>query len=306
MNQNKLGALALIAVACVWGTMIPVITHLSKNWDPYFMAMTRYVGGVPLLFCALWLSEGFARPTVRHALWRSVVPGWLGLCGFAFLFTIGVAHANPAIAAVLSAANPVIAAIVGGVMFRIPFDRRLMPAVILAVVGCALATVNWSAGGVSFGLRGGEVLILIAQSLWAWYSLAIHRWLNGWSQLRKAANTMAHGAVAILLVYWLAFHFGWADAAPAVPGATDFGIFVWMTVGAIVLGLLLWNYGVAKTDLVTASLYSNLAPIIAISLLALSGEPPRASQLIGGALVIGGVVWSEWRLLQARRGGGHG
>jgi drug/metabolite transporter (DMT)-like permease len=101
----------------------------------------------------------------------------------------------------------------------------------------------------------------------------------------------------------LALYLGWADSAPAVPSVADFGIFVWMTVGAIVLGLLLWNYGVAKTDLVIASLYSNLAPIIAISLLALAGEPPRASQLAGGALVIGGVVWSEWQLLRVRQRG---
>jgi drug/metabolite transporter (DMT)-like permease len=301
IDQRRLGNLALVAVAVAWGTMIPVITYLSHTWDPFFLGAVRYVGGVPLLYVALWMSEGFARPAVRPAIWRSLVPGWLGLAGFAFIFTIGIAHSNPVIAAVLGAANPVIAAIVGGIVFKLPFDRRLTPAVVLAVIGCALATIDWSGGDLSLELRGGEVLVLIAASLWAWYSIAIHRWLGGWSQLRKAANTMAHGAVPLILGYFLARELGWAQESPAMPGSWDLAIFVWMIAGAVVIGLLLWNFGVAKTGLVIASLYSNLTPVVAIGLLALTGEPPEVSQIAGGALVIGGIAWCEWRLLRASR-----
>jgi drug/metabolite transporter (DMT)-like permease len=298
MDQRKLGNLALIAVACAWGTMIPVISYLSQTWDPFFLGAVRYVGGVPLLYAALWLTEGFARPAVRPAVWRALVPGWVGLAGFAFIFTIGVAHSNPVIAAVLGAANPVIAAVIGGVFFRIPFDRRLTPAVILAVVGCALASIDWS--NFSLELRGGEPLVLIASSMWAWYSIAVHRWLDGWSQLRKAANTMAHGAVPLAIGYFLARELGWAQAVPAMPTGWDLGIFLWVIGGVVVVGLLLWNFGVAKTDLVVASLYTNLVPVIAIILLTIGGAAPTLAQIAGGALVIGGVAWSEWRLLRAR------
>jgi drug/metabolite transporter (DMT)-like permease len=300
MDQRKLGNLALIAVAVAWGTMIPVISYLAQTWDPFFLGAVRYVCGVPVLFAALWLAEGFARPAVRPAVWRALLPGWLGLGGFAFIFTIGVAHANPVIAAVLGAANPVIAAVVGGVIFRIPFDRRLTPAVVLAVVGCALATIDWSGGSLSLELRGGEPLVLIASGLWAWYSIAIHRWLGGWSQLRKAANTMAHGAVPLIVGYFLARELGWAQASPAMPTGWDLGIFVWIIAGVVVIGLLLWNFGVAKTNLVIASLYTNLVPVVAIALLAIGGAAPTLAQIAGGALVIGGVAWSEWRLLRAR------
>jgi drug/metabolite transporter (DMT)-like permease len=298
MDQRKLGNLALVAVAFAWGTMIPVISHLAQTWDPFFLGAVRYVCGVPLLYAALWLAEGFARPAVRPAVWRALVPGWFGLGGFAFIYTIGVAHANPVIAAVLGAANPVIAAVVGGVIFRIPFDRRLAPAVILAVIGCALASIDWSS--LSLELRGGEPLVLIASALWAWYSIAIHRWLGGWSQLRKAANTMAHGAVPLIVGYLLARALGWAQPSPAIPAGWDVGIFIWMIAGSVVIGLLLWNFGVAKTNLVVASLYTNLVPVVAIALLAVGGEAPTLAQIAGGVLVIGGVAWSEWRLLRAR------
>jgi drug/metabolite transporter (DMT)-like permease len=300
IDQRKLGNLALVAVACAWGTMIPVIAYLAQTWDPFFLGAIRYVGGVPLLYAALWMAEGFGRPALRPAMWRALVPGWLGLGGFAFLYTIGVAHANPVIAAVLSAANPVIAAAIGGLVFRIPFDRRLTPAVILAVAGCALASINWSGDDLSLELRGGEALVLIAAGLWAWYSIAIHRWLAGWSQLRKAASTMAHGAVPLIIGYLLARELGWAHAVPAMPQGWDLGIFIWMIAGSVVIGLLLWNYGVSKTNLVIASLYTNLVPIVAILLLAIGGETPTIAQVAGGALVVSGVAWCEWRLLRGR------
>jgi drug/metabolite transporter (DMT)-like permease len=229
-----------------------------------------------------------------------MVPGWLGLASFAFIFTIGVSHSNPVIAAILSAANPVIGAIVGGIVFRHTFDRRLAPAVLLAFIGCALATVKWSDGDFSLQLRGGEPLCLIGSALWAWYSIAIHRWLKGWSQLRIAANTMAHAAVPLVLGYLLARQLGWARADLAMPQAWDLGIFLWMIAGSVVIGLLLWNFGVSKVGIVLASIYLNLAPIVAVGLLTIGGQQPTWTQIAGGALVIGGVAWSEFRLLRGK------
>lgn len=298
-SDRTLGGIALVAVACAWGTMIPVITYLSKGWDPFFLGAVRYVGGVPLIYAALWLKEGFGPPLVRPALWRSMLPGWLGLAGFAFIFTIGVSHANPVIASVLSAANPVIGALVGGIVFRQKFDRRLMPAMVLAFIGCAMATVKWSDGGIGLQLRGGEILCVIGSSLWAWYSIAIHRWLKGWSQLRITANTMAHAAVPLIIGYFLARELGWAKGPPAMPHGWDIGIFLWIIAGSIVIGLLLWNFGVSKVGIVSASIYLNLAPIVAISLLSLTGQHPTWTQIVGGALVVSGVGWSEWRMLRS-------
>jgi drug/metabolite transporter (DMT)-like permease len=67
-----------------------------------------------------------------------------------------------------------------------------------------------------------------------------------------------------------------------------------------VVGLLLWNFGVAKTNLVIASLYTNLVPIVAVAVLAVGGAAPTVAQIAGGALVVGGVAWCEWRLLRLR------
>jgi drug/metabolite transporter (DMT)-like permease len=106
--------------------------------------------------------------------------------------------------------------------------------------------------------------------------------------------------VPLIVGYFLAREVGLAQASPAMPIGWDFGIFIWMIAGSVVIGLLLWNFGVAKTNLVIASLYTNLVPVVAIALLAIGGAAPTPAQAAGGALVISGVAWSEWRLLRAR------
>ena len=302
MNQRWLGNLALIAVATTWGTMIPLLTHLTQRWDPYFLAAIRYVTGVPLIYGALWLIEGVKRPATNPPRWRVLMIGWLGLASFAFLFTIGVAHANPIIAAVLAAANPVITAFIGRVFFALPLDRAMTPAIVLAFLGCCLATIDWQSGRLELALKGGEFLILIAAGCWAWYSLAIHRWLRPWSQLRMAAQTMAAAAPMLIAGYFLSAALGLTKGWPAAPMGWDAAMFVWMAVGPVVLGLLLWNFGVSRVGIMVAILYVNLTPIIAVCILAITGRPPNAAQIVGGLLVIGGVVWCEARVLwRARR-----
>lgn len=70
----------------------------------------------------------------------------------------------------------------------------------------------------------------------------------------------------------------------------------------MVLGVVLWNAGVRAVGVVTASLYINLTPVVAIAILVLmQGAEPTTQQLLGGALVLLGIVYSEWRILQARR-----
>jgi drug/metabolite transporter (DMT)-like permease len=301
MNQRGVGVLAILGVAFAWGTVIPVLTHLSERWDAYFLSASRYILAAPLLYAALFFAEGFARPAARPALWRVLATGWLGLASFAFLFTIGVTHANPVIAAVLAAANPIVAALVARLFFGQPIDRAMMPSIALAFVGCALATINWRQGELELTIRGGEALMLFAAGCWTWYSLAVHRWLKGWSQLRIAAHTVASAAPMLFVVYALLAATGIASFPPEPAEGWDLALFVWMVLVAVVAGLLLWNFGVSRVGIMVAALFVNLSPIIAVSLLALLGTPPNLLQILGGLLVIGGVIWCEIRPMLARR-----
>jgi drug/metabolite transporter (DMT)-like permease len=288
--------LALLLNAAIWGTMIPVLVLLLDTWDPFFLAASRYALGVPVILLLVLLVErgGLGRGGVPR--WRLWLLGAVGMGGFAPLYTIGIANSHPVVAAVVGAIGPVTAAVIAWAMYRVPFDRGTTPGIALAVAGAVLATYAPAEDAPALTLRGGELLIVAAQACWAWYSLAAQRWLAGWSQLRISALTMTTGGATLILVYLVAVAAGAAYAPPAVPrSGEDIGLFVWMVLASVVLGLLLWNFGVRRVGVVVASLFMNLVPIVAIAITAALGTRPTTLQLVGGALVIAGVMQTQLR-----------
>jgi len=301
-NPRLAGTAGLVLLAILWGTMVPTITHLLKTWDPLFLAALRYLGGGPALLPALWLMRpASGAPAARSvAPWRLGLLGVIGISAYAGLYTLGVAHSNPVTAAILSAASPAVATVTDRVIFGRRLDRRMMPGLLLAMSGCVLATVDFSRAGSPFDLRGGEILILTAFACWSWYSSAAQRWLEGWSQLRISGTTMTIGGIALTAVYLVvAASGGVAFPPPSPPSTTDWLVLVWLVFVLVSIGVLLWNFGVKRSGVVTASLYLNLTPIVAISILALGGTAPNTQQMIGGGMVILGILWAELATMRA-------
>ena len=296
------GGLSLLFVALSWGTMIPALNLLLGTWDPYFLAAARYLLAAPILLACLYLREPLHRTVPPVAQWRIWLLGAVGIGSFAPLFTLGVAHANPVTAAIVGSTGPAVGAIVAWMFFRIPVDRATIPAIVLAILGCSLATYDPEAAAGGFEIRGGELLMILATACWAWYSQAAQRWLAGWSQLRITAATTGTGFVAAIAVYIAASLLGAAHLPPAPPSSPlDAGVLAWVVLVLICVGVIAWNYGVNRAGIVVAMLYLNLTPIVAIAITALLGTTPRPLQIVGGGLVIAGVLQSQLRRLRAAR-----
>jgi drug/metabolite transporter (DMT)-like permease len=293
------GNLSLLFVALTWGTMIPGINLLLPTWDPFFLAAARYLLAAPILLACLFLFEPNRRTAARVPRWRLWLLGAIGIGSFAPLFTIGIAHANPVTAAIVGSTGPAVGALVAWTFFRIPLDRTMIPAIVLAILGCSLATYDPQAAAGGFDIRGGEFLIILATACWTWYSLAAQRWLAGWSQLHITAATTATGSITAVAVYVAAGLFGAASLPPAPPSSLqDVAVMSWIVVVLICVGVIAWNQGVNRAGIVVAMLYLNLTPIVAIAITAMLGTAPRPLQIVGGALVIAGVLQSQLRRLR--------
>lgn len=289
------GTAVLLLLAVLWGTMVPTIAHLLKTWDPLFLAALRYLGGGPALLPALlFIGRDGGRGGRDVPFWRVGLLGVVGIGGYAGLFTFGVAHANPVTAAIITAAGPAVATATDRLIFGRPINPHMLPGLILAICGCVTATIDFTRAGSPFDLRGGEILILAAITCWSWYSSAAQRWLEGWSQLRISCVTMTTGGVTLTIVYLIAAALGGVPFPPPVPAsAEDTLVLLWLVLVLVSIGVLLWNFGVQRSGVVTASLYLNLTPIVAVLILSLGGTLPNLQQVIGGGMVILGILWAE-------------
>lgn len=152
----------LLVVAFAWGSVIPVINLLLPVWDPFFLSAIRYLLGAPVFLVLLRLFEPGPLLPAGIRQWRLWVLGGIGVGLFAPAFTLGIAHAHPVVAAIVSAGSPITAAIVARVFFAIPLDRSVLPALALAVIGSTLALWDPQALDGGLAIRGGEFMMLLA------------------------------------------------------------------------------------------------------------------------------------------------
>jgi len=295
--------LAILFTVIAWATNIPASAVLLENWDPWFLSVVRFGSG----YAALWLLMRWREPAGRHtalpvAGWRLWLLGAAGAGLFGPVYNLGIATSNPVMAAIMNATSPAIAAVVGRIFFGQPIERRMFPAIALAVLGCGLATWDPGQAGHPFAVRGGEPLILLSMALWSWYSLAAQRWLPGWSQMRITTATLGPGVAMIIAFYGIAGLLGFASLSPEpLRGPTDAGLVLWISVGGVAFAMMFWNYSVQRMGLVTASLFLNLMPIITILVLSLMGRMPTWLQLAGTALVVLGLLQAQLRGLASRK-----
>ena len=94
-----------------------------------------------------------------------------------------------------------------------------MPLVPGIVIGSTLSTagatpsdLGGDSGAMEF--RGGELLLVVANVLWTWYSMMAQRWLAGYSQLHISGLTALTGLIGLYAVI----------AAVGATGMADFHI----------------------------------------------------------------------------------
>jgi drug/metabolite transporter (DMT)-like permease len=167
--------------------------------------------------------------------------------------------------------------------------------------GLILAASSLSgAGHLTFG--GGEIVVLGTNVVWTLYSIKAQAWFaDGVSQLHRAYVASVSAAAWLIL---------WGLAAVALFGAhSPFGVsdgWVWTQLIGVAglasgMGSYAWNIGVSRLGVAIASLWVNLVPFFAVLWSMAYGFMPNIYQIAGGLVALSGVVYMQWRKLQAGR-----
>ena len=306
MRSPLVANAVLVVPILAWGLPIPFLDSFFDRWDPIFSSFVRYGIALPVLYLVWRVTR--PEPVPLKPAWVGWGPilrcGGIGLVGFTATYSYALDYMHPLTAAALSAATPVVAAVMARLFFRQPLGEGLGLAIVLAVIGGVLATVDFDqVDGAGFELRGGEPILILACALWAFYSLDTQRALPGVPQLQATLLTFIP-SVIFLPPLWLILHaFGLAHWAPPVAEwqARDVGVLLWVTFGGIAIATVAWNYAVRLIGAVVATLYMNLIPLAALLSAMALGIEPRPLQLVGGAIVLAGVVQAQLRLLRKHR-----
>ncbi|MBM3644262.1 MAG: DMT family transporter [Alphaproteobacteria bacterium] len=299
--QVRRATLVLLGSAFIWGSMIPFMNELSRTYDNFLLALSRYALGLPVL----WLIVAFVAPPASAP--RPIEPGKLfrlcaAMTAFGVLYTFGVAWAHPATSAIVLMCGPIWAALLSRAMLAAPTPRGFVPTLAVVMLGGLLVVFGAPGrptGGL--GLQGGELLLVVAQLCWSWHSIRAQQWLGDRGQIRLSAITTTVASLQLLSIVGVLAALGMIAMPPRVPTASEWGMLAWIGVLGVAIALLFWNTGVSLVGVPVASLFSNTAPIFAIGVAVLMGSDPTWLQLAGGAIVLAAIANLQLRQIRAHR-----
>lgn len=297
-----LARVGILGTVALWGAQYPLTHELAERWDPYTISLIRFpLGAAILLGFAAWRGDGLRHPpTEAPGLGRAMLLGAALSC-FAALFTLGLAIGDPMTCAVIAAMAPLTAALVSWASEGKRPERALMLPILLVVPGAALASLELSAAAPARRTLEGAVLVLLAQACWSWYSIRAQHWLKGRTQIDITGRSLLYASPFLLGTFLLADGAGLTYADWRAAPLRDLGLFLLLTLGALVLGVVLWNMSVARLGVTASALHLNLIPVVAILVSLALGILPRPEQLAGGALVLAGVILAQRSLILRER-----
>lgn len=294
------GTVCYLLASLFWGMNIPMTAILFRTFDPIFMAPLRVSIGALVLLAIVLVMHGPRALGAGTSLGRMAMMT-LAMAGFYVLYNLGLRYTNTITAAAIMAGSPVYTALILRVLFRTPLEPGFWVAAGLTLLGAGIAIYGRAGDtGQSLALQGGEPLILLSIVCWAMYSIWAQRWFDpAVPQLRRTYAALV-GSALWLFVFWIFARATGLVGPPQLDPGPD--AILWLLVTAVfatALGGFAWNIGVNRIGIAAGAVWQNTVPVFAVLISLLFDIVPTTEQVIGGAIVITGVAYMQWRRLRA-------
>ena len=289
-TQKLLGNFAFFIGVTIWSTMFPATEYLLINWDPVAITFVRMGGGALVLLVAFTLLEDVSS-TLQAAPWGKIfLLGIIGVSASTLLFAWGIKLSSAIAAALIATTGPIVATLITRFLYSEPLRRGIVLGVLLAVSGGICAVLG--SGDRFDQFKGGEFLVLMAMSLWVWYSYNCQRWLPDFPQIGIAALTVTAGALGFATYVGVAEFSGFDDIRFGT-SIHEWMILGWLSIGPASTSIFLWHFGVSRIGVTIGSMYQNLVPIVVVLISIFLGQYPTMMHLIAGVLIISGVLYTQ-------------
>ena len=299
-GQMLVAFAAMIFVGASWGANVPISKVMLVHFDLIPMSAIRTLVATVALGALLLLVEGAGALRVDLGLRRFALLG-LMMGGFFACYTLGIQFSNPITAAMVGVAGPLVSAATVRLVTGMRFDPGFPIALSLTVLGgiILVSSTLVGSGRVTFG--GGEIIVLLSNSIWTLYSIKAQAWFDRASQLHRTyvASLSAFGWMTLFSVLLIAL--GWSRSPFVVTDTWAWSQLLLVALFASGLGGYFWNIGASRLGIAVASLWVNLVPFFAVLWSMAYGFMPNAYQIVGGLVALSGVVYMQWRKLQASK-----
>ena len=280
--------LLLFLMVAIWGANFSLVKVALREFPELVFNALRLLIASSLFLGAIWWQQRTTpRPALSRAEWiRVVVLGLIGHLIYQFLFLGGLKRTSVANGSLIMGTTPVIVALLSAWTGheRIRLQRWLGAAI--SFLGLYIV-VGAQAG---LGNPTGDLLVLASTACWATYSVASVPLLKRHSPVVVTGYTMTVGATAYTLAAVPALRsMAWAQVSPL-----SWGLMLASAVFALGLAYLIWYSSVQRVGSTRTAAWSNVTPVMAMSIAALwLGEGLALRQLAGAGVIFAGLVMTR-------------
>jgi drug/metabolite transporter (DMT)-like permease len=271
-------------MAVLWGsnfTVVKVATRFVPELP--FNALRLLVASTAFL-AAIRIREGWPRLT-RQEWVRVAQLAVLGHVLYQVCFVAGVKRTSVANSSLIFAFTPVVVALLTAAVGheRVPLTR--WAGALLSMSGIYL--VVGARAGTADATLAGDLLATGAMCCWAIYTVAARPLLTRRSALTITGYSMAIGSLIYLPLAWR----GLRDLAWSSVPASAWAALTLSALLALFVAYVIWYTAVQTIGGTRTSMYSNVTPLVAMTVAAIwLGEPITVRKVFGAAAVITGLA----------------
>jgi drug/metabolite transporter (DMT)-like permease len=289
-SKTLFGLFMLSTAAILWGGTVVPAKWLLGYMSPITVVTLRFsVATIALLPMAFWQyhrNSGFVGMHWR----RLILQGFLGVTLYYLIGYWGLQLSSGVHVSLISAALPLVIAIVSGIILGETLSRRQWIASIIAILGVVLIIFTSQDSG-SNSLMG-DFLVAASILFWAFYTVLTKQWKSNLPSVVMTAWIVTFGTLILLPVAVFQGNLAELKVLTTWPGITSL---LYLGVGASALAFLLWNTSLRYVSASFAGMTLNLLPVVGFLLsILILGESVSILALFGGMSSVAAVFWAAY------------
>ena len=276
----------LWCVILVWGANYVIGKWGMEGFDPLSFTVIRFVGATPVLFLLLYVLEKNLRIELKDCYELALI-GLVGVTIYQTLFMAAVKYATATNASLMLAVSPVFAAIFAWLAGQERLGSRgrrgsaisLLGVVFVLLFGTNKLAVGWDV------LRG-DLIGLLASSVWGLYPVLAKRMLRKYSALKTITYSSLFGTIFLLMVGSKGVQaLSWSEIPLSAWGSMAFSIVL-----VTAFGLVVWYHAISRVGANRIMAYMYAVPAVAVITAAIIlKEQVHVMQAVGAAVIFCGI-----------------
>jgi drug/metabolite transporter (DMT)-like permease len=276
-RTTLLATAALLAITASWGSTFFLIKDLLDRMPPLdFLAVRFAIATLVLVLLSPRAFGRLSRESRRHAAVLGLLYGVAQM-----LQTVGLAHTPASVSGFITGMYVVATPIFAALLLGIRITTVTWGAVLLAVAGLAVLTLD------GFSVGYGEALTFVAALIYALHIVG----LGAWSEPGQAMGM----AIVQLLVITVVCLVATAPDGIVLPDTvSDWLSLVYMAVVAGALGIVGQTWAQSHLAPTRTAIIMSMEPVFAAFFaVLLGGESLTSRMLLGGAMVLAAMLVVE-------------